>query len=433
MLDRRILLAAVLGLNLARPAAEAAEVIAQTPEGEATNKLFLEALYLPALRVFLDKTEREGGAAAWSQLGILQAMLGREEDAFRSMARAEVRYGDSHRSDSGSWRSALDGAKATDALAAIREAARGRRIVILNEAHHVPRCRSFAAQVARSLRVQGFSHFAAEAFSLASALPPLASRLTPLTPNAGYLLLEPMFAELVREVRDSWAECHAYEASIEKLRMGGSAKEQIAIREEAQADALAELLRGYPEARLFIYCGYSHAAKTPVGGNSLMAHRLKLKTGLDPLTITQAFGAPASDPTLSPDGVEDVLDAFHPKKPIVVRRADGGALTPVPNSGAYDLAVYHPRQPDKGGRPGWLSQLPDRRRISVEVLPRAGYQLVQAIPADELRSSPNAIPADQILVEKQRGAVQLFLRPGRYDICIETEMGRVMLGRRDVD
>ena len=55
-------------------------------------------------------------------------------------------------------------AAAEDALPLIVQAAAGTRVVILNEAHHSPRHRGFALQVARALRPLGYTHLAVEAF-----------------------------------------------------------------------------------------------------------------------------------------------------------------------------------------------------------------------------------------------------------------------------
>jgi hypothetical protein len=90
-----------------------------------------------------------------------------------------------------------DGAEPADAVNAIVEQARNHQVVIVNEAHHVPRHRAFIAELARRLRDEGFSYYAAEGFGPATA--ELAERGYPdLT--TGFYIREPVFGELVREV-----------------------------------------------------------------------------------------------------------------------------------------------------------------------------------------------------------------------------------------
>ncbi len=58
---------------------------------------------------------------------------------------------------------------AGDALAAIVEASRGHRVVMLNEAHVASRHRAFLGRLVVALRAEGFTHLAAETFADAQA------------------------------------------------------------------------------------------------------------------------------------------------------------------------------------------------------------------------------------------------------------------------
>ena len=61
---------------------------------------------------------------------------------------------------------ALANTFAEDAVSAIEREARKSRIVILNEAHHVSRCRAFGEVIALRLRRLGFNRLALEALAL---------------------------------------------------------------------------------------------------------------------------------------------------------------------------------------------------------------------------------------------------------------------------
>ena len=88
------------------------------------------------------------------------------------------------------------------ALDTIAERARNRRVVILNEAHNVSRCRAFAEAVALRLRGEGFDCFAAEDFLSETGATPFQSFAEggPLTRWAGYYVSDPVYAEMERSV-----------------------------------------------------------------------------------------------------------------------------------------------------------------------------------------------------------------------------------------
>ena len=368
---------------------------------------------------------------AWGQqLSFWEAMVGNEAGAFAAMASNALAW----RGDRPAPVAKIDpaGARAVDALKAIVEASRGRRLVILNEAHHVSRCRAFGVAVAVALRAEGFTWLAAEAFSPygPDRFADTANAGKPMLTSSGYYHLDPVFAEFVRQAREAGYRLADYEQRQEQEAPEGSdGAERIAAREEAQAaNLIANVLEKDPKARVLVYCGYSHAAKIPLGGQPWMAARLKAKTGLDPLCIEQSNGAP--DPAgadLNPN-LPVVLDHFAPSGPVAVFSADGAALT-ANYPGAVDIAVYHPRLAAVDGRPGWLPIAPGRRRAAF-VLPEplAPGALLQAIPAAEAALAQNVIPADQYLITAPARTATFFLRPGDYRLLAETDAGRLALG-----
>ncbi len=413
MLNRRTVLVTAAGLAFGGGA------LAQAPSAEevAVNTSFhIEGRYLPYYAFW--KTKDPGPQRA-SMVATVESMVGGEADAFRDFG---PQVGSPPPAAMDAWRAALPIASAQDAISAIAKAAAGRRIVILNEAHHVSRCRAFAIEVARVLRGQGFTHFAAEGFTVVPTGP--AVDLATVSARTGFYIKDPVFAGLLREIRDGWQGSFAYEARADRTIT--DPREQIAFREEHQAETLADILKRDPQMKLFVYCGYAHATKIPQRGMPWMATRLWEKTGIEPLTITQSNGAPAPDPQYSWPGVEAVLAQFQPKNSIVLQDREGVALS-MPSGGGYDLSVFHPRLPDRDGRPGWLAALPGRKPARVDVPAGPGLRLVQAIPTRERAASASAVPADQVLVEDNRRSVDLWLPPGAYDLCCETLSGKTQI------
>lgn len=326
----------------------------------------------------------------------------------------------------------LAGARAEPALDAIVREAKGKRIVILNEAHYSSRTRAFGAAVVQRLGADGFGGLMAEAFlpqSVEGADAPSA-RGKAVTGLYGGYVCDPMFAELVRVARDLGYSLGAYEARPDQRAPAGADRQaSIAAREQAQAENIAAWLANRPGARVLIFCGHSHVAEAPLGPNTWMAARLKALIGEDPLTIDQTQGLAGVDGASTPAAVRAVQAAFDPSGPVVVRRGDGSAATSEAYGGAVDLTVYHPLVADLGGRPGWLARAPGRERRAFR-LPRlddAPYLLVQAVPWDEV-STPGALPSDQYRLQSDAKEAVFHLRPGAYEIRLETDAGRRVLG-----
>ncbi len=320
------------------------------------------------------------------------------------------------------------GATSEDAIARITRESEGRRVVILNESHSASRHRLFFAQVARALRPLGFTHIGAETFlnpAVEERNSPDVRAFTrgrPWDSNYGFYSRDPVFAEALREARDLGYGFFPYEARSDQGAPDGATREQqIAAREDAEAENLLAVLARLPAtARVLVYVGFSHLRERPDHrGNTWFAERLKAKGGPDPLTIEQSgtggFGPHAPNGALA----DQVLARFSPRRPIVV---DDGAAVLGAAAMAADLAVFHPVLPDVDGRPGWLAADPIRRRAEAAMPADRGEGpvLAQALHADE---PDPAVPADHYLLPADATQAVFFLRPGRYRLRLETVEG----------
>lgn len=323
----------------------------------------------------------------------------------------------------------LDGWAAVDALDAIAERARDARMVIINEAHNTSGHRSFVAQVLRRLRPMGFNWYAAETFTRNGPVDLAAWKAgDPIHPWMGYYTKDPVYAELVREAGDLGYRLVDYEADEHQYVLPSTAPgaDLIAEREEAQATNLIErFLTPNPRGRVIVHCGFSHAAEAPVGRLTWMAARLKAKSGVDPVTVEQAFSWSGKEPGGDPSLTRAVRKRFGGGTPLAVAR-DGVFLVNPPYGGLMDIGVVHPDYRGVEGRPGWLAADPARRRHPLRLpRPAKAYTLLQAIPAHE---PDPAVPSDQYpLPVGERDGV-LWLRPGRYRLRLETLEGYEPLG-----
>jgi hypothetical protein len=103
---------------------------------------------------------------------------------------------------------ALADAGVAPAIDAIAERVRGRQIVIINEAHITARHRVFTLALARRLRADGFTWFAAETLR-----PPVAAfgPGSPFTRKMGWWTNEATFAEVMRRIQGLGYHIAAYD------------------------------------------------------------------------------------------------------------------------------------------------------------------------------------------------------------------------------
>ncbi len=272
------------------------------------------------------------------------------------------------------------------AIAAAREA----QIVIINEAHNQPRHRWTIAQLGGALSDQ-FTVFAAETFNHV--------RLTmrPASGPLGWYDREPVFARQVNALRERGYRFAAYEIRLGQRDSSVTDPiERIAMRQEAQAENLiADVLEEEPDARLLIHVGHSHVFEAPqaLGEDQAplrwFAARLKDRTGIDPLTISQTHCALAA-PEASADGAPASPPAEILAWPVLV---DGASLVP---ADAVDLFLAHPPMSFTDLRPDWRRQAGD---VAVDI-PQSLRPAEQAviIEARPPGASLDAMPGDRVLL-----------------------------------
>ncbi|MGE5562832.1 MAG: hypothetical protein ACM3ZV_05910 [Bacillota bacterium] len=315
----------------------------------------------------------------------------------------------------------LSHAELRDALTEIVERARRTTVVILNEEHQSPRDRAFALQVARALRPLGYSILAVEAFR---SSPDAAERerKAKLIADNGYVRLDtgvytkdPVFADFVRQ-----SLAMGYSPVVYDFISANGApalSDPGAQREQGEADNLMRAIFSKDRrAKVLIYVGYDHVAERPIGANTRLAARLKMMTGIDPLTIDQT--------TLSPSAFGSSNRALY-----LALKSRIGNRSVVPMNGgtpvtfgllapAVDLQVAHPPARTVHGRPDWVWAM-GRVPVAVpaKLRPRTGRFLIQAFMDDE---DADAVPVDQIIASRGKKPPPLLVHPGPLRFAIRS-------------
>ncbi|HEU0300282.1 MAG TPA: hypothetical protein VFR37_12525 [Longimicrobium sp.] len=307
----------------------------------------------------------------------------------------------------------LQGLRPEPALEALSRAAAGERVVMVNEAHHVPQHRAFALQLLARLWEQGYRYLAAE--SLWESEAELAARGYPAAGSGGYLS-EPLYGDLVRTALALGYTVVPYESA--RPGAGGD-------REQGQAANLVQrILARDPGARILVHAGYNHVNESGLlAGVAPMAVRFREMTGIDPLTVDQTVMTERGAPEREHPLYRHAAGAGLLEEPTVLRSPSGALWTLEP--GKRDVTVFHPRSVYRDGRPTWL-RLGGARAphpLPADVCAGAERCLVSARAAAE---GGDAVPVDQVEVVRGGPPPALLLPPGSYRVRVEDAAGTLL-------
>lgn len=315
----------------------------------------------------------------------------------------------------------LAGYSSHSAIDAIVDAARTRRVVMLNESHQDQRHRAFALRLARELRKIGYTHLGAETFSAQ-----VNESMEDGAPDgkSGLYTADPLFADFVRQSKKLGFVLFPYEQRPEQRPAGANGPMLgLASREQAQADNIRRILSADSRARIFIYAGGSHPMEVAdANGNEWMALRLKRATAADPLTIDQTAGTPRSEAQFDSSLYQRVASEFRLSTDIVLQDDKGNFLS----QPGFDIMIFHPRDTKPSTRPSWLSMGGYRRPQEIRLTPAKARTMVRAFLVGEPAGS---IAMDQLLIPPGTRRVELMLPRGDYRIEEQSESGEsVILG-----
>ena len=320
-----------------------------------------------------------------------------------------------------------------EAQEAVLAAARQAQIVIINEAHDQPFHRDVIGRLGLALSDE-FDVFAAETFNYLRLMG--GHEPGPL----GWYDREPVFARQIASLDEAGYRFAAYEIRAQQRDPDATSRDaRIAVREEAQANNLiAEVLADDPEARILVHVGYSHVLETPQPQPRMdaeseepeplvwFAARLKEKTGIDPLTISQTHCSPG--PLEAGGGeAENAQGAAGERAQTAAPRlapgeivlADGSAAAP---AGAVDLFLARGPMSFTDHRPDWRRAAGDAAvAIPDGLLSEDGAVIVEARALDETLEH---LPIDRVLVYPGEAPV-LLLPQGEWTVTAWTGAGQL--------
>ncbi|MHA6204222.1 hypothetical protein ACXU4B_07360 [Dyella soli] len=304
-----------------------------------------------------------------------------------------------------------------DAAEQIAKLASGRRIVMINEAHHDAHTRELTLALLPKLRAEGFTHFAAEALSNGDT--GLMKRGYAIASSGSEYLHEPLYGDIIREAIRLGFQVVAYESDADKLSDREAGQARLLYHEVFAKDA---------KARLFVHAGYAHIDKAPgnLGGTiQPMAMQLKLLTGFDPLSIDQTRWRDIG-PMPDTDLYKQLYTLFPVERPsVLLSRQNGSVWTSDPTR--HDVDVILPPSGHER-RPHWLG-LDGARQKRVITSEMCQRQLPCVVEARYANESDDAIPADRYVFLTENSMNSLYLRPGQYKLRAWDRDGRTVSQR----
>ncbi len=294
-----------------------------------------------------------------------------------------------------------------DAKKYILEKAKNNPLIILNENHDQPLHRIFAASLLKELYDEGFRYFAVEALTSDSSL----NRKQKPALNDGYYTAEPQFANLLKLAAEIGYTFVAYEATDRELKRRDY-YEALHIKEKT--------LDKDPVAKVFIYCGFEHNDESIVADSlSMMAAWLKVITGIDPLTIDQAFLTEGSN-----RDCEHTSYSFlqADESAVFIDKKDSStSFVPFDKTTKCDVYVYHPRSVFKNNRPTWFATNGKQEFFLNNKDVHIVYPLL--VMAYETCENANVnIPTDAIELKNANSITPLFLKKGSYKLLLRNDL-----------
>lgn len=289
----------------------------------------------------------------------------------------------------------------------IIEQSKQAQIIIINEAHHIPRHRTFIQSLLKELYDNGYRYLGLEALFDST----INERKYPVI-ETGYYTKEPEFGNLISEAIKIGFTLFGYEAS-----RGKNGRE----REIEQAENIQRFLESHPKGKVLIHCGYAHVYENdyPAWGKA-MAGRLKENMNIDPLTIDQTMFLEQADP----ENNHLAMQLNNTKEPIILIDENGKVFQGKNKLNQTDLVIIYPQTEYVHNRPDWLTNGREGYDIPPSILEKHQPILVLAYRNDE--HEKNGIPADIIEIKNNINPSKLYLTRGIYTIIMKDENYKII-------
>ncbi len=285
----------------------------------------------------------------------------------------------------------------------ILDRSREEQLILINEAHHDPKHRTFTRSLLEGLYKNGYRYLGLEALFDTTI-----NQRKYATLESGYYTAEPEFGNLIHEALRIGFVLFGYEATG-----GKNGKE----REIEQAKNIQAFMSQNTAGKYLIHCGFDHVFEKEVRNwEKAMAGRLKEYTKIDPFTIDQVKFSEKSQPAFG----HYFLYATTEKQPFVLISPQGEAFNGLSEPKQTDLAIIHPISDYLHDRPHWTSFDKTPFVLPPTQLRNFPYPL-QALAYRTGEYENNGIPADVIELANPSVNKFLYLKKGKYTIVIRNQ------------
>lgn len=301
--------------------------------------------------------------------------------------------------------------KPTSAKDYIIERASTERVVIINEAHHVPYHRYFTKTLLRDLYKLGYRYLGAETINHLDSN--LNSRGYP-TLESGFYTVEPQYGDLIRQAIKMGFTVFPYE-----ITKPTSSRE----REIQQAKNIKKIIDGDPTSKVIVHVGHSHLREDSVGGSwgRAMAGRLREFTGINPFTINQDMMTERTTEHLN----NPYFTLISISKPTIFVNEKGEGFAGPPGFKLFDVRVFHPKFNYTNGRPDWLFTS-GKEAVFINKLITVSFPCL-VFAYDTSEDNESAVPLDVIQIQTQEDVKALGLYRGRYNVIVKDKKGRIQV------
>ncbi len=288
------------------------------------------------------------------------------------------------------------------------------RVIMINEVSYKPQHRAFLSLLLPGLYDQGFRYLAMEMLTGQNENP-----IQTVTPQTGYLCVEPTLAELIRNALKIGFTLVPIDDSI-------SSKYAATSRAAIQARNIASLLQKDSSSRVIVFGGLTTIGERTLGDlHWPMAYQLRRISGIDPLTIDQTEMTEGSNFEYGRIFHAYLTERLILEKPMIAFR-NNQPISLLDND-QFDLQVIHPPVKYLHNRPVWLSNDSTRKKFSVQPAQKNLFW-VQAFYHENGAATPNpfSIPADQTFQAGDDGYYYLYLVPGKYRLEFKDIENRIL-------
>jgi hypothetical protein len=282
------------------------------------------------------------------------------------------------------------------------------QLIIINEAHHNPRHRTFTRSLLEGLYKNGYRYLGLEALADTAV-----NKRNYATQESGYYTSEPEFGNLIYEARKLGFIIFGYEASD-----GKNGKE----REIEQAKNIQQFMQTNTNGKYLIHCGYDHAFEKEVQSwEKAMAGRLFEYTGINPFTIDQVKFTERSKPEFG----HWFTYATKEQNTFVLVNQNKEVFNGYRDPKQTDITVIHPVTHYVNERPGWLAAGRIAYRLPKKKFKTYSFPIqVLAFRINEYEN--NGVPADIVELNAGQANVPLYLPEGKYKILIRNSNYEVL-------